>query len=28
MLVYSILVRYWEWTAGPDIRPLIFLMSE
>jgi len=28
MLVYSILVRYWEWTPGPDVRPLIFLMSD
>jgi len=26
--VYSILVRYWEWTPEDDVRPLIFLMSE
>jgi hypothetical protein len=28
LLVYSILVRYWEWTPEEDVRPLIFLMSE
>jgi hypothetical protein len=28
MLVYAILVRYWEWTVEEDVRPLIFLMSE
>lgn len=26
--VYSILVRYWEWTPEDDVRPFIFLMSE
>jgi hypothetical protein len=28
VLVYEILVRYWEWTPEDDVRPLIFLMSE
>jgi hypothetical protein len=28
LLVYSILVRYWDWTPEEDVRPLIFLMSE
>jgi hypothetical protein len=28
ILVYAILVRYWEWTAEEDVRPLIFMMSE
>jgi hypothetical protein len=28
LLVYTILVRYWEWTAEDDVRPLIFLLSE
>ena len=28
LLVYRILLRYWEWTAGDDERPLIFLMSD
>ena len=28
LLVYTILVRYWEWTPEDDVRPLIFLMSE
>jgi hypothetical protein len=28
LMVYSILVRYWEWTPEDDVRPLIFLMSE
>jgi hypothetical protein len=28
MIVYAILVRYWEWTVEEDVRPLIFLMSE
>ncbi|HET9888362.1 MAG TPA: hypothetical protein VFR10_12725, partial [bacterium] len=28
VLVYAILVRYWEWTIEDDVRPLIFLMSE
>jgi len=26
--VYEILLRYWEWTGGENVRPLIFLMSE
>lgn len=28
LLVYSILLRYWEWTPGGDVRPRIFLMSD
>jgi hypothetical protein len=28
VIVYAILVRYWEWTVEEDVRPLIFLMSE
>jgi len=28
ILVYAILLRYWEWTPEDDVRPLIFLMSE
>jgi hypothetical protein len=28
VLVYAILLRYWEWTIEEDVRPLIFLMSE
>jgi len=28
MLVYTILLKYWEWTPEDDVRPLIFLMSE
>lgn len=28
LMVYTILVRYWEWTPEDDVRPLIFLMSE
>ena len=28
LLVYRILLRYWEWTPEEDVRPLIFLMSE
>lgn len=28
LMVYAILVRYWEWTPEEDVRPLIFLMSE
>ncbi len=29
IMVYKILLRYWEWTADEeDVRPLIFLMSE
>ena len=28
LMVYTILLSYWEWTPEEDIRPLIFLMSE
>ncbi len=28
VMVYTILVRYWEWTPEEDVRPLIFLMSD
>ncbi|MFN0007157.1 MAG: hypothetical protein ACKVXR_04550 [Planctomycetota bacterium] len=29
LMVYKILLRYWEWTTGEeDVRPLIFLMSD
>ena len=28
LLVYRILLRYWEWTPEDDVRPKIFLMSE
>jgi hypothetical protein len=28
LMTYQILVRYWEWTEGDDVRPLIFLMSD
>jgi hypothetical protein len=28
LMVYTILLRYWEWTPEHDIRPLIFLLSE
>jgi hypothetical protein len=28
LLVYEILVRYWEWTPEEDVRPCIFLMSD
>ncbi|HKY31426.1 MAG TPA: hypothetical protein VJV23_02735 [Candidatus Polarisedimenticolia bacterium] len=28
LMVYAILLRYWEWTPEEDVRPLIFLMSE
>lgn len=28
LMVYQILVRYWEWTAAEDVRPLIFLLSD
>jgi hypothetical protein len=28
LMVYTILLRYWEWTPGDDVRPLIFLMSD
>jgi hypothetical protein len=28
LLVYAILLRYWEWTPEEDVRPLIFLISD
>jgi hypothetical protein len=28
LMVYTILLRYWEWTPEEDVRPHIFLMSE
>ena len=28
LIVYTILLRYWDWTAEDDVRPLIFLMSD
>jgi hypothetical protein len=28
LMVYQILLRYWDSTPGDDVRPLIFLMSE
>ena len=28
LLVYSILLRDWEWTPDGDVRPRIFLMSD
>jgi hypothetical protein len=28
LMVYAILLRYWEWTPEDDVRPLIFLMSD
>ncbi|HET8548898.1 MAG TPA: hypothetical protein VFL57_12870 [Bryobacteraceae bacterium] len=28
LMVYTILLRYWEWTPEEDIRPLIFLKSD
>ena len=28
LMVYQILLRYWDWTPEDDVRPLIFLMSE
>ena len=27
LMVYTILLRYWDWTPEDDVRPLIFLMS-
>jgi hypothetical protein len=27
-MVYTILLRYWEYTPEDDVRPYIFLMSE
>jgi len=28
LMLYKILLRYWEWTRGEDVCPLIFLLSE
>jgi hypothetical protein len=28
LMVYAILLRYWEWTPQEDVRPLIFLTSD
>lgn len=28
LMVYAILLHYWEWTPEEDVRPLLFLMSE
>jgi hypothetical protein len=28
LIVYTILLRYWDWTPEEDLRPLIFLMSD
>lgn len=28
LVVYTILLRYWDWTPAEDVRPLIFLMSD
>lgn len=28
LMVYTILLKYWEWTTEDDVRPLIFLMSD
>lgn len=28
LLVYTILLRYWEWTPEEDVRPVIYLMSD
>jgi hypothetical protein len=28
IMVYRILLRYWEWTPDADVKPRIFLMSE
>ena len=28
LMVYMILLRYWDWTPEDDVRPLIFLMSD
>ena len=28
LMVYTILLRYRDWTPGEDVRPLIFLMSD
>jgi hypothetical protein len=28
IMLYTILLRYWEWTPEEDVRPLIFMMSD
>jgi hypothetical protein len=28
LMVYTILLRYWDWTPEADVRPYIFLMSD
>jgi hypothetical protein len=28
LMVYTVLLRYWELTPEEDVRPLIFLMSD
>ena len=28
LMVYTILLHYWDWTPAGDVRPLIFLMSD
>lgn len=28
LMVYKVLLAYWEWTPEEDVRPLIFLMSD
>ena len=28
LMVYTVLLGYWEWTPEEDVRPLIFLMSD
>ena len=28
LMVYAILLRYWEWTPEEDVRPLIFMTSD
>lgn len=28
LMLYTILLNYWEWTPEDDVRPLIFLMSD
>jgi hypothetical protein len=28
LMVYTVLLRYWEWTPEEDVRPIIYLMSD
>jgi len=28
LMVYKVLLRYWDWTPEEDVRPLIFMMSD